>query len=304
VLGVARALAFEPRATALGVSRSLLAVAGISVIALTPDADLFPLVPDGPVGPRCDGLRALSLWCVGSGEVALTLSRFLSVAVLMVVASGYRPRWTCVPHWYVTFSLGAAMHVPNGGEHVARILTLLLIPICLGDDRIWQWRRPEIPLPAWWRGAAYAGHLTIRVQVALVYGQAVWIKLREAEWRDGTAMHYVFQDPYFGTWPELATFVESGLLTDWFILAITWGTIAVESAITLSAFGNTAVRRCAVVLGIVLHVGIIATLGLFSFGLVMIGLLFAASSGTDSGRSVDRVPPNGGMVSRRAEPQP
>lgn len=272
---VARALAFEPRTVTFGAARSLLALAELSILVFTSDADLFPTVPNGPTGPRCDGLRTLSLWCVSSSPVALTIFRIVTIAVLVLAASGFRPRWTCIPHWYATFSLAAAIHVPNGGENVARILTLLLIPLCLGDDRIWHWRRPATPLPAWWAGTAYTAHLVIRLQVVIVYGQAVWLKVVEPEWRAGSAMHFVLQDAYFGSTPELAAFLESGVLTT----AITWGTILLESAIVISMFGNSTVRRIGLALAVVLHGGIILALGLASFGLVMISLVAAASSG-------------------------
>lgn len=272
---VARALAFEPRTPALGIARSLVAIAELTVVVFTSDTDLFPVVPNGPTGPRCDGLRALSLWCAGSSPAAQTVFRVVTIAVLLLVVSGYRPRWTCIPHWYVTFSLAAAMHVPNGGENVAKILTLLLVPLCLADDRIWHWRRPAQPMPAWWRGSAYVTHLAIRLQVAIVYGQAVWLKAVEQEWRTGTAMHYVMQDAYFGATPELSVLLQSTVLTS----AITWGTILLESAIVVCVFGNSALRRIGLVLAVVLHGGIVLALGLVSFGLVMISLVAAASSG-------------------------
>lgn len=295
---VARALAFEPRTVTLGAARSLVALAELSVLAFTSDADLFPAVPNGPAGPRCDGLRALSLWCTGSGSTGQTISRFVTIAVLVLAASGYRPRWTCIPHWYVTFSLAAAIHAPNGGENIAKIVTLLLIPLCLGDDRIWHWRRPAASLPGWWIGSAYTTHLVIRLQVAIVYGQAVWLKVVEPEWRAGSAMHYVMQDSYFGATSELASFLESGFFAGWLIPMVTWGTIVLESAIVVCVFGNSPLRRAGLAFAVVLHGGIIVALGLVSFGLVMISLVAAAAAGgtIGNGRSEHGFPPNGAQI--------
>jgi len=275
---VAQALAFEPRTLTLGAARSLVALAELSVLVFTSDTDLFPAVPNGPTGPRCDGLRVLSLWCASSSPAGLTVSRIVTMAVLVLAASGYRPRWTCIPHWYVTFSLAAAIHVPNGGENVAKILTLLLIPLCLADDRIWHWRRPSTPLPAWWRGNAYVAHLVIRLQIVIVYGQAVWLKIVEPEWRAGSAMHYIIQDAYFGSTPELASFLETGVFAGWLIPVATWGTVILETAIVVCVIGNPKIRRTAPPLAVVLHGGIIIALGLVSFGLVMISLVAAASA--------------------------
>jgi antimicrobial peptide system SdpB family protein len=280
VSAVTRALGFEPRTTALGTGRSLIAVAELTVILFTPDADLFPGRIGQPPRPLCGGLDVVSLWCVGAGPAALTVSRILSIAVLLVVATGYRPRWTCVPHWYVTFSLNLAIDVPNGGEHIATLATLLLIPLCLGDDRVWQWRTPNATMSPTWRGAAYAGHIAIRSQVALIYGEAALSKLTDPTWRAGTAMYYVFQNAYFGTSASLQRFLESGLLQNWFVPAITWSTIGIELFLTFAAFGDRTVRRVALVAGALLHGGIIILLGLPSFGLAMIGLLSLSYAGS------------------------
>jgi antimicrobial peptide system SdpB family protein len=277
VSAVTRALAFDPRTTALGIGRSLIAVAELTVVLFTPDTDLFPGPPNRPPRPFCAGLHGVSLWCVGAP--ALTVVRILTIAVLLVVAAGYRPRWTCVPHWYVTFSLSTAMYAPNGGEHAATLATLLLIPMCLGDDRVWQWRAPDAAMPPTWRGAAYASHIAIRGQIALIYGEAVLSKLTDPVWRNGTAMYYVFQDANFGTSEALRRFLESGILQGWFVPAITWATVAIELFLTVAAFGGRTVRATALVVGALLHGGTIVLLGLPSFGLAMIGLLTLSYGG-------------------------
>ncbi|HWB37653.1 MAG TPA: hypothetical protein VHA75_16690, partial [Rugosimonospora sp.] len=129
---LAGAAAFEPRGLPLTAGRALLAAATLCTLALTADRDLFVPSTAWPAGPRCDGLRAATLWCVGpDSPQLLPARRVVAVAVLAVVLAGLSPRWTCVPHWYVTASLGTAMTVPNGGDSAARIAALLLIPVCL-----------------------------------------------------------------------------------------------------------------------------------------------------------------------------
>lgn len=267
-----RLLTADPRSPLLGVARSLVALAQLLSLAFTSDTDLFPATGGPPDGPRCDGLRGISLWCLGFDPA---IARWTAVAVLVSVAVGYRPRWTVVPHWYVAFSFSAALIASHGGEHISKILTLLLIPVLLGDDRGWHWTRPRTPMAPRWHGAAAAGHLAIRAQVAFVYGQAVWFKLREPEWRSGEAMHYTMQDAYFGATPALAELLDSaGPL-------MTWGTLAAETFLALSGFCGVRIRKWAVVVGVVLHLGIMVVLGLIGFGLVMIALLLASASRTD-----------------------
>lgn len=274
-----RALVFEPRSVALAVGRSLVAVAGLVLLVLTPDDDLFPGVRGGPSGLRCTGLSSVSLWCVGSGALPMDAARAVAVVVLLIVASGYRPRWTCVPHWYVTASLGLATSVTNGGEQAARLLTLLLIPLCLGDRRRWQWTTRAPALPPVWRGSGYAGHLAIRMQVVLIYGDAVVAKVREPEWLDGTAMHYIVQNAYFGAATWLVELLGSPLLDGWSIRVVTWASLALEAFIAVSALGAMRIRRWGLVAGIGLHGAIMVALGLIGFGLIMIALLCAAYGG-------------------------
>ncbi|GAA3436250.1 sporulation-delaying protein SdpB family protein [Kutzneria kofuensis] len=263
-----RLLEFEPRTRLLGVGRSLVAVAELLTLLFTTDPDLFPGVDDAPTGPQCGaGLRTVTLWCLNSGAVGQTVARYLAIAVLVAVAVGYRPRWTCIPHWYVSFSFAAALVSPTGGEHIAKIVALLLIPILLGDDRTWHWTRPSTPMSPRWRGAAAASHLAVRALVLSVYAQSAVSKFAEAAWRDGSALHYVFQDPYFGATPSAAAFLDGvGPV-------MTWATLAAETFLALSVFAGDRVRAWALAVGIVLHTGIAVVLGLVGFGLTMIGLL-------------------------------
>lgn len=276
---VAAAVGFEPRGPFLAAARSLLALAELTVVVFTPDRDLFVDTPPATRGVDCGGLRQMSLWCVGGGTPHLA-HRVVAVLALAAAASGYRPRWTCLPHWYVTVSLGVGMTVANGGEKMARIATLLLIPLCLGDDRRWQWTRPRRRLGPTWRGAAYAAHLALRAQVLLTYADAALSKLAVPEWRGGTATYYVFHDAYYGAPGGLRRLFGSTLGAPWFVHGTTWGTIAAELVIAGSVLWGVRTRRLGVALAVALHAGIAVFLGLFSFGLVMVAALVLSLAGT------------------------
>ena len=147
---------FDPRGRPLAAGRLLLALATLTSVVFTSDAELFSDATAVSGGMRCEGLRSLSLWCL-NGDVAdsYLAARVITIAVLVLVVIGYRPRWTCIPHWYVTFSLTASMSAINGGDSVAVIATMLMVLLCLGDGRVWQWSRPSEPLPARWRGRSW-----------------------------------------------------------------------------------------------------------------------------------------------------
>jgi antimicrobial peptide system SdpB family protein len=288
---------FDPRGLRLATARSLLAVATLSVIVTNPDDVLFMHQGDLPA-VRCGGIRDLSLWCLGQGSGAMMVARVLSIAVLGAVVAGFRPRWTCIPHWYVSYSLCVSMTLPNGGEHVAQIATMLLIPASLGDRRTWQWRRPTTALQARWRGASYASVLVLRAQVFIIYAHAAWSKLASQGWREGTAEYVIFFDPHYGPYPPMREALSPLLSSPTVIAAATWSTIGIEVAIAVLALGTRRMRLGALGLALLLHLGIIVLMGMPSFGLIMIALLMInAVPGSDptgptpsypKGSSVDR----------------
>src|SRR5690606_40939524 len=53
----------------------------------------------------------------------LELARWLSVVALLVVASGWRPRLTALPHWWLTWSLSVSATLTDGRseEHTSEL---------------------------------------------------------------------------------------------------------------------------------------------------------------------------------------
>jgi antimicrobial peptide system SdpB family protein len=286
---------FDPRGVQLACARSLLAVATLSVIVFNSDDVLFMRLGDEPA-VRCGGVRALSLWCLAQGDDgSLTVARTVSVLVLGAVVAGFSPRWTCVPHWYVSYSLCVSMTLPNGGEYVAQIATMLLIPVCLGDHRTWQWLRPASALSARWRGAGLAAMRVLQVQVFVIYAHAAWTKSMEQGWRDGTAEYVISFDPHYGLYPPVREAFLPLLSSPSVVMGATWSTIGVEVAIAVLALGPRRMRLVALGLALLLHGGIVVLLGMPSFGLIMIALLLMNATGGKgrSGPSPDRPVPSG-----------
>jgi antimicrobial peptide system SdpB family protein len=292
---------FDPRGPFLATSRSLLAFAELTVLLFTPDRLLFGSVPYASAGEMCSGVGTLSLWCAsGSAAPTRAVCLGIAIAVLVLVITGFRPRWLCVPHWYVAFSLATRTSVIDGGDEVAQILTLLLIPSCLGDDRTWQWTGPAHPMPPAWRGSAYAAEVVLRCQVLAIYGEAAISKLRFESWRHGSSMKKLFNDPEFGLPLPVRTLAEHVLAPWWTGALLSWSVIATELCIGASMAFGTTVRRRGLVLAIGLHTAIILAMGLFSFGLTMISVLMAVScTGSPAGSATD-----GDRGRRRAAARP
>jgi antimicrobial peptide system SdpB family protein len=275
---IQRALAaadgFEPRSLPLAVCRSVLAFAELTALLFTPDHDLFTYEPGLAGGMHCSGVRGYSLWCMaGSGSDDLTFSRIVAMAVLVAVICGFRPKWTCIPHWYVAFSFANAITQPNGGDAVVGVATLLLIPILLGDDRAWHWTRPNTPLPPAMRGSAYAAWLAIRCQIAVIYLDAAVSKLAVPQWRDGQAMHTIFTDPNYGLPSVIRDPLGSVLQSGGVVAFITWSVMALELTVAICALCRARARKLGIWPAVLLHAAIIVAMGLFSFGLTMIALV-------------------------------
>lgn len=285
-----RAESFEPRGLALSLARSLLAAAQLSVLVACPDDILFGVSPQETPGRLCSGLGHVTLWCLtGAGHGSDPAARAIAIAVLGSIVLGLWPRWLSIAHWYIAFSFATRTTVLNGGEEIAQILTLLLVPICLGDTRRWQWTRPDSPMTPQWRGVAYAGHLLLRCQVAIVYLDAAVSKLEFPSWRSGTAVRLLINDPEFGLPAAIRPTAEHMLAAGWAAAAVTWGVVAIELSIGASTLSGKAIRRVGVPLAVCLHGAIAFGMGLISFSLIMISLLVATSSGSFSGKATHDV---------------
>lgn len=263
--------AHEPRSPFLAAGRSLLALAQLSFLLATPDRLLLLHRLPGQNATPCTGLKATSLWCAtGNPTSPNDLARLVAITVLLAVAIGFRPKWLCIPHWYVSFSIAADVTVIDGGGRVAQIVTGLLIPICLGDTRTWQWTRPRTPIAPSWRGSAYAALLVLRLQVAIVYLGASLTKSAFAPWRDGEAVQALVRDPQFGVPAAVRPPVEHLLANHPVAATLTWSVIVVEIAIAASMAAGRRSRMAGTAAAACLHCAIILVMGLIGFGLIMI----------------------------------
>src|SRR5437867_307525 len=123
-----------PWTSAYGLARTVLALGTAGTLAANAPSTLFRPALGLPPAPYCTGPTQISLFCLLPSE-QLWLARSLALAILFVVASGWRPRITAIPHWWVAFSLQVSATVLDGGDQVTAILTLLVLPVALTDPR-------------------------------------------------------------------------------------------------------------------------------------------------------------------------
>lgn len=268
--------AHVPWTPAVGLARSMLAVATLLTLAFNESYILFRPGSGVPQYPVCYGLSRGSIFCLLSGSPErLELARWICVLILVIVATGWRPRITGVLHWWVAFSLYSAALVVDGGDQAAAVVTLLLLPLTLTDPRKWHWTEHVTDNPsreAVPRIIAASSLCAIKVQVAGIYFHAAVGKFFVPEWADGTAVYYYFTDPMMGIPPWQLRFMQPLLQSAWVVLP-TWGTLVLELFLVFALFLPMAWKRAAFGLGVAFHALIALMLGLVSFALTMISAL-------------------------------
>lgn len=199
--------AFDVRSSrVLGVARSTLALAQISVLLFTPAAYLFVPVGTEATGPSCDAFNSWTAYCL-PWEFSDQTTSWLLVACLLVVISGWFPRLTGLLHVWITFSISSAIRLPDGGESAAQVISVFLALVLLSDTRSNHWsiqsldEPPSVLAPISW--AALWG---LRLQVCWIYLSASIAKLAVQEWQEGSAIYYVTRQVFFGVNGPLAEF--------------------------------------------------------------------------------------------------
>jgi len=266
----------NPWTNVYGLARSLLALQTAAVLGVNSADTLFTPIVGAPDPPTCISIVQVSLFCLVP-EGFLGGARWITVLILLLVASGWYPRITGVLHWWVSFSFFSATSLPTGGEAITAIVTFLLIPLTLTDPRTWHWERIEestwSSFSVYRRFTGWGTYLLIRIQIAAIYFHSAAGKVTVEEWRNGTAIYYWFTDPAFGVPPWIASgllpMLESGIV----VTAITWGTVLLELFLFTGLVMDKRGWPYLLWLGIALHVGIALLIGLPAFSTAMIGVL-------------------------------
>ncbi len=289
----------SPWTNVYGLARTLLAISTLLTLIANDASTLFiPLARVVTQAPFCDGHAAFGLFCQSDD---LEAARWVAIVLLIIVASGWRPRITGALHWWVAASLQSSASLLDGGDQITMNLTLLLLPVTLFDGRKWHWSAPE---PARSTTVGLLGRLVasfsftaIRVQVMLVYYVAGVAKYGVEEWGEGTALYYWFSHPVFG----VPAFLDEpiGLVTNspTLLPLVTWGVMAFEALLAAALFMRSRHRRRVFVFAVAFHCGIALLHGILTFAIAMeaalilyllpvhstLGQLFARSSARPRG---------------------
>jgi antimicrobial peptide system SdpB family protein len=271
------AIEIDPWTNVYGVARTLMAGATALTLALNGTSTLFrPLAGNPASPPFCQVfLQKTDIFCLMPHH--LDVARWIAVSILLVVASGWRPRITGVLHWWVSMALQISASTVDGGDQCASVLTLLIVPITLMDDREWHWSARKPGKVGGWeeikRLVAISTSVAVRLQVAGIYYHAAVGKLRVTEWSDGTAIYYWLTHPLFGLNKVFEPMVRPLLVSPIAVPMLTWGVIILELFLMMGIVATERVKKILLAAGILLHSAIMLFQGLGSFSLTMFGAL-------------------------------
>ena len=270
---VETALRFSAHNPFVGLGRSLIALGTLIALVCTPVEHLFYASELRPEGRVCSGVAStIGAFCLIPPD-HLDLARWGVVLVLILVVTGFAPRFTALPHWWVSFSFYSSSNVMEGGDQVAAVLTLLLLPVCLTDPRRWHWQKPLDRVTTRVRIVNTLSLTLVWIQVCFIYFHASIGKLAVPSWRDGTSFWYWAMYSPFGVPDHLRWLVEWLLTSGPVLVAVTWGTLLVEFLIACCVFTGHRPRYTALGAGMILHALIALVVGLPGFSLIMFGAL-------------------------------
>jgi antimicrobial peptide system SdpB family protein len=256
----------------VGLARSLMALATMFTLLFTDTATLLLSNPTLADRSTCTDINAINLFCFAPSN-AVSWAHGFAVLSLALIASGWRPRFTGMLHWWIAWSYHQTGTFVDGGDQVIMILSLLLVPVTLTDPRVWHWQSAaspkcdaERPLA---RLIALGWLAVIRLQVAVIYFHAAVAKFAVPEWVDGTAVYYWFNSVALGMPNWLRPIVEPLLRQGAPVLAITWGTMLLEILLAMGLLADQRHRRGLLIAGLVFHAGIAVVFSLSSFMLAM-----------------------------------
>ncbi|MFE4368905.1 sporulation-delaying protein SdpB family protein [Streptomyces sp. NPDC056835] len=276
---------FPAESRALGMGRSMIALAQASILIFTPASYLFVPVGGAEIEVDCSTpVQAVSVYCL-AGSADRQLLNLLVLALLLIVASGILPRYTTVLHFWASLSIGQSISLPDGGDAVAQVVTFFLLLACANDKRRWHWQKSnsEEGKGSIWQGLAWAGWWGVRLQVAYIYLNSALAKLPVDQWAEGSATYYVARMENFGAAGLFADLFRWATGITLIALLSAWGTIFAEGLIAFFLLRRGSWQAVAATISASLHVLIILQIGIISFGFIMVGaVICAASRGIDS----------------------
>ncbi len=246
-----------------GISRSLLALGTFITLTFDSEEVLFDKVLFN-TNNSYGGIDTLNIFFL-FGYDNLQYSCLISKLILLLVMSGYFPRFSGILHWIVAFSFQNAASLTDGGDQIAMVLSFYFIPLTILDSRMNHFSVANIQNSFSNTMSVVITKIIIPLQISIIYFHSAIEKLYKVEeWRNGTALFYILDDPLFG----LSVFKQAILNTlynPFVLVTLSWGTIFLEILLSISLVIPYGRKKIILWLGLSFHFFIAFFLGLVSF---------------------------------------
>ncbi|MDA1477341.1 sporulation-delaying protein SdpB family protein [Bacillus changyiensis] len=275
-------LTSNPWTNVYGLARTIIALSTLITLLVNDIYTFFRPLAGVSEYPNCS-VYSISIFCMAPQNY-LPLIKWIVIILIAVIASGWRPRYTGLIHWWIATSLQNTGASLDGGEEVAAAITFLLIPITLLDNRKWHWQKKQYNnsiLEVNCRIISNVFLYGIKAQMSIIYFNAAIVRLKNPEWIDGTAIYYYFNNPMLGLNETLLTLLNP-ILTSPAVFFVTWATTIVEIILGAAILAPIKYYKIYFYIGVVLHMGIATLLGLYSFSAIMIAGLILSFQSTEN----------------------
>jgi Vitamin K-dependent gamma-carboxylase len=209
-----------------------------------------------------------SLLFIQAGGHATTLAYTIIIvgiisAFLMMI--GWQSRMTAGITWLVWVSLwNRNPLLLDGDDAVLKVMCfyLMLSPCgnCWSVDACLHKRSQQ---------AAVWPLRLMQFQVALIYFVSGWVKFHSPEWQDGTILQYVLTHPQYSRWDGW-NFIGEPIITG-LLAGLAWFTRWWELLFPLLLI-NAYTRKLSLMIGISFHLGLLLTMNLRWFAIIMLAL--------------------------------
>ena len=201
----------------------------------------------------------------------ISIPYFTSIIVLILVIIGFAPRFICFFHSIISYSVFYTMLVQEGGDQINVILTLLLIPYCIENNKIngWKYIPTYLNKSIYQKFVAYS-IFAIKIQMAVLYFNAGVSKIFQTEWFNGTAVYYWFNNSVFGAPLFIREFAGVLFTNSISVTFINWGVIFLEILLFSALFLNQKIKSILFILALTFHLFIFIIHGLPTFLLSML----------------------------------
>ena len=262
-----------PYTNVLGLSRSVIAVGTLLTLLTNSSSILMQKTDIGEylnplINPIAD-INKFNFFLL-FGVEQFDLMRYLAIFFLLTVISGYFIKITSILHWWISISFFLSSSVIDGGDQIASILSLLLIPICLTDERKNHWDNIE-PYSKPKNIIGIVAVNLIRLQIAIIYFHSAVGKFDIPEWINGTAIYYWFNHSFFGMPEYLANPMNYMMSNKWVVSILTYSVLIGEITLFLCLTASKKVRKFIFPFAVFFHFLIIIYHGIFSFFFSIVG---------------------------------